>query len=107
MLIDNIKNFEKTILLELYENSIIMTLEFKFPTKKIKRGKIILDKKEIDLKNILYKLNSKIDSIEKNQIKIENNFNKKINLIESQQKKIKDELDNNKNSIESIKIANS
>ena len=107
ILIDNITNFEKEIILELNENNAILTLQFKFPTKKIKYGKIILEKKEIDLKIILNKLNTKLDSIQKNQIQIENNFNEKLNLIETQQKKIKNELDNNKNSIESIKLSNS
>ena len=92
MIIDNINNFEKEIMLELNENNMVLTMQFKFPTKKIKKGNILLEKKEIDIKNILKKLNSKLDSIQKNQVKIEKNFNEKLNLIESQQKKIKGEL---------------
>ena len=107
VLIDNIANYEKEIMLELKDKYIILTLQFLFPTKRKKQGKIILDKKEIDLKIIFNKLNSKLNSIQENQIKIENNFNEKLNLIESQQKLLKDELNNNKNSIESIKLSNS
>ena len=107
VLIDNIANYEKEIMLELKDKYIILTLQFLFPTKKKKQGTIFLDKKEIDLKIIFNKLNSKLNSIQENQIKIENNFNEKLNLIESQQKLLKDELNNNKNSIESIKLSNS
>ena len=100
VLIDNIAKNNKDLIFDFSEQKVILTINFLFPSGKIRAGKTILDKKDIDIKIILNEMNINFN-------KIENQIEEKINTIMSEQRNIKEKLDKNINNIEIIKQSNS
>lgn len=100
VLIDNIAKNNKDLIFDFSEQKVILTINFLFPSGKIRAGKTILDKKDIDIKIILNEMNTNFN-------KIENQIEEKINTIMSEQRNIKEKLDKNINNIEIIKQSNS
>ena len=108
ILIDNLSKNYKDIKVSFSKNYIKLILSFDLPTGKKEDGYFILNKKEININDVLNSLNSKLNLIKENQEKFERKIEEKMNEIISKQNNIENDLKsyklkNNENGLEKEK----
>ena len=109
LLIDNLKEFEDDLKIDIIDDNIKLYFSLELPTKKKDYVNIIMKRKEnkdlnniISVNNILLKLNSKIELIKKSHNEIEKEIETKQNSIDILINKQNDLEKSLKNTIEEI-----